>query len=79
MKILKIDNTKCDVFWGVEFWHDTEWTRFQKTEEGWTAISGPYHYKWYNSKTQTYEIYKAYRPKGSKLKDIVRQIEQEYN
>jgi hypothetical protein len=78
MKVIPISNRLCDVFWGADYWHDTEWTRFEKRLKGWTPVSGPESFMWFNVKKGEYETCKAYLPKGSKYKKIIQAIEEAY-
>lgn len=79
MKVIPINNKMCDVFWGTDYWHDTEWTRFEKRTKGWTPVSGPISFTWFNVKKGENEICKAYLPKGSKYKKIISAIEEKYS
>jgi hypothetical protein len=78
MKVIIISNKLCDVFWGPDYWHDNEWTRFGKQIKGWVPVDGPNSFTWFNAKKGENEICKAYLPKGKKYKEIIAAIEDKY-
>ena len=75
----KIDKNSCDVFYGVDYWHNTEWCRFRKNKKNiWELVGGPIHYKWFDKIANETKIVRSFKPKGSVLRAIYELIKESY-